>query len=72
MKCQQSEGVNAMQLFCIDRYNGGVNGVFLDSTVRKIGLKELWKLKWHRRFNTNWPTPDWVSEASWMKNFKDY
>jgi prepilin-type N-terminal cleavage/methylation domain-containing protein/prepilin-type processing-associated H-X9-DG protein len=63
---------NAMQLFCIDRHNGGINGVFLDFSVRKIGLKELWKLKWHRRFNTNWPTADWASEAPWMTKFKDY
>ena len=60
---------DAMQMFCIDRHNGAVNGVFLDSTVRKIGLKELWKLKWHRRFNTNWPTPVW---PPWMRGFKDY
>ncbi|MHC4571884.1 MAG: type II secretion system protein [Planctomycetota bacterium] len=63
---------NAMQMFCIDRHSGCVEGVFLDGTVRKIGLKELWKLKWHRRFNTNWPTPDWASEAPWMRKFKDY
>ena len=67
-----SWSMNAIKMFCIDRHNGGVNGVFLDFSVRKIGLKELWKLKWHRRFNTNWPTPDWASEAPWMTKFKDY
>jgi len=63
---------NAMKMFCIDRHSGGINGVFLDGTVRKIGLKELWKLKWHRRYNLSWPTPDWRAEAPWMNKFKDY
>jgi len=63
---------NAMKMFCIDRHGGYVHGVFLDFSVRKIGLKELWKLKWHRRYNLNWPAPDWRSLAPWMNKFKDY
>ncbi|MHC5059956.1 MAG: prepilin-type N-terminal cleavage/methylation domain-containing protein [Planctomycetota bacterium] len=55
--------------FCMNRHEGFVNSVFLDSSVRKIGLKELWKLKWHRKFDTNAPTPEW---PDWMKKFKDY
>ncbi|MBW8041329.1 MAG: prepilin-type N-terminal cleavage/methylation domain-containing protein [Planctomycetes bacterium] len=62
-------GYNAeMHHFCIDRHNGFINGVFLDWTVRKIGLKELWKLKWHREFDTSgWPGA-W---PNWMRQFKD-
>ena len=30
-----------------------VNGVFLDFSVRRIGLKELRTFKWHRSFDTN-------------------
>ncbi|MHC4800396.1 MAG: hypothetical protein ACYTF1_27465 [Planctomycetota bacterium] len=63
---------NAMQFFCIDRHEGGINGVFIDWSARKIGLKELWRLKWHNRFETDYPAPDWESEASWMTKFKDY
>ena len=62
---------------CIDRHNGGVNYLFMDYSVRKVGLKELWTLKWHQSFNTAGPwtraggvePEDW---PLWMRNFKDY
>lgn len=44
---------NGMRLFCIDRHDGTINGVFLDLSARKIGLKELWMLKWHKEFDTS-------------------
>ena len=63
--------------FIINRHNGYINGLFLDRSVRKVGLKELWTLKWYSSFDTanewtraggvrpdNWP--------EWMRNFKDY
>ena len=37
---------------CMDRHDGGVNCLFLDWSVRKVGLKELWTLKWVKP----WPT----------------
>jgi len=63
--------------FCINRHDGFVNGLFLDWSVRKVGLKELWTLKWHREYNTAGPwtkaggvkPEDW---PKWMKHFKDY
>ena len=63
--------------FCLNRHSGAVNCLFMDSSVRKVGLKELWTLKWHRNFNTagRWTrargvTPeDW---PEWMRNFKEY
>ena len=63
--------------FCINRHNGHVNGLFLDWSVRKIGLKELWVLKWHDEFDTagRWTKAggmqpdDW---PEWMRSFKDY
>ena len=63
--------------FCINRHEGGVNSLFMDWSVRKVGLKELWKLKWHRDFDTNGPwtkaggaqPEDW---PEWMRGFKDY
>jgi len=68
---------NEMMHFCIDRHNSFINMAFLDWSVRKVGLKELWTLKWHRQFPVNgfWtkaggcaPT-DW---PQWMQRFKDY
>jgi len=36
-----------MTYFCINRHDGGINGLFLDLSVRKVGLKELWMLRWN-------------------------
>lgn len=68
---------NSMRRFCIDRHDGSVNAAFLDSSVRKIGLKQLWTLRWHRKFNVAnaWTraggarTQDW---PEWMRNFREY
>ncbi len=68
---------NAIRSFCMNRHNGFVNGVFMDWSVRRVGLKELWKLKWHRRFNVNGPwtkaggvqLSDW---PQWMRKFKEH
>jgi len=69
---------NEWNVVCIDRHSGSVNCVFADmSTVRKIGLKELWTLKWHQKFNTSgiWTkaggvqTSDW---PQWMRSYKEY
>jgi prepilin-type processing-associated H-X9-DG protein len=61
--------VDNMKRFCINRHDGYINGVFLDSSVRKIGLKELWKLNWHRGYDLNANPPAW---PSWMRGFKNY
>ena len=65
-------GVNAMRLYCMDRHNGGINAAFLDASARKIELKGLWKLMWHRNFDTNGP---WAKKDSnwpaWMEKFGD-
>lgn len=58
--------------FCIDRHFKAINGVFLDSSVQKIGLKELWRLKWSRNFNIHAVPQDWTYGNGWMVNFKDY
>jgi prepilin-type N-terminal cleavage/methylation domain-containing protein/prepilin-type processing-associated H-X9-DG protein len=66
-----------MKPFCIDRHaNGTVNALFMDWSVRPIGLKELWKLKWNRNFDTNGPwTPNGgvLDEKwpEWMRPFRN-
>jgi hypothetical protein len=58
-----------MRHFCIDRHNECINSVFMDWSVKKVGLKELWRLKWHREFDTSgWPGV-W---PEWMRSFRDY
>jgi len=61
----------------MNRHEGHINGLFLDWSVRKIGLKELWTLKWHKDWDTAGPwtkrggvkPEDW---PEWMRQFKDY
>jgi len=61
----------------MNRHRGVVNGIFMDWSIRKAGLKELWTLKWHREYNTHGPltkaggvqSSDW---PEWIRRFKDY
>jgi hypothetical protein len=60
-----------MQRYNINRHEYSINICFVDLSVKRVGLKQLWELKWHRLFNTNCipPSYDW---PEWMKNCKDY
>jgi prepilin-type N-terminal cleavage/methylation domain-containing protein/prepilin-type processing-associated H-X9-DG protein len=66
-----------MQRFCLDRHDGHMNYLFLDWSVRKVGLKESWVLKWHTAYVTAGPwtmaggvlPSDW---PEWMRKYKDY
>ncbi len=66
-----------MRRVCINRHDGFINMAFLDWSVRKIGIKELWTLKWHKTYQVNgaWTSAggimpeDW---PDWMIDFKDY
>jgi len=46
-------GQGSMRVFTMLRHNKGINIVFGDGSVRRVGLQELWGIKWHRTFNTN-------------------
>ena len=66
-----------MMHFCIDRHNSVTNHAFLDWSVRAVGLKELWTLKWHRQYNTMgyWTQAGGAQPGTWpewMRKFKDY
>ncbi len=66
-----------MMTVCINRHDGSINMLFRDWSVRKVGLKELWTFKWHRKFDTAGPwtkaggaqAEDW---PIWMRDFKAY
>jgi prepilin-type N-terminal cleavage/methylation domain-containing protein/prepilin-type processing-associated H-X9-DG protein len=71
------EGRGLRQDFCINRHNGYINGMFLDWSVRRIGLKELWTLKWSEESDTagSWTKAGGVRPEDWpywMRGFKDY
>lgn len=66
-----------IRIFCINRHDGFINVLFMDWTTRKVGLKELWTLKWHRNFNTlgPWTRAGYVQPSDWpewMRSFRDY
>ncbi len=66
-----------MKHFCIDRHNGTNNHLFLDWSVRAVGIKELWTLKWHKEFDTRgrWTLSGGVAPSDWpewMRGFKEY
>jgi prepilin-type N-terminal cleavage/methylation domain-containing protein/prepilin-type processing-associated H-X9-DG protein len=63
--------------FSINRHDGYVNCLFMDWSVRRVGLKELWKIKYWRDYYAEggctaggglypqeWP--------EWMRGFEDY
>jgi prepilin-type N-terminal cleavage/methylation domain-containing protein len=66
-----------MKRFCVNRHNRHSQGVFLDLATHKLGLKELWTLKWHREFDTGGPwtraggatAQDW---PDWMRDMTEY
>ncbi len=60
-----------MQHFCIDRHNKKINGVFFDLATQKIPLKKLWKLKWHRTFDTRGYTENGRTWPDWMRSFSE-
>lgn len=49
--------------YCLNRHAAAVNVCFMAGSVRKIRLKELWDLKWHREYNLSEPLPQW---PEWM------
>ena len=71
-------GNSHMPRCCINRHGGFVCVVFADGSARKVGLKELWVLKWHRSFNTAGP---WtragrgagaIAWPAWLSRFPEY
>jgi len=73
----EDNGDNSMGPFSINRHNEHINGLFLDWSVRRIGIKELWTLKWHLQFDTlnRWTKAGGVQPEDWpewMRRFKNY
>lgn len=71
------QGTNHMARCAINRHDGSLNVLFCDFSARKVGLKELWTLKWHRAYNTagiytkagGMNPADW---PDWIRKFPDY
>ncbi len=74
---QVRSDANALNRFCINRHDGFINASFMDYSIRKVGLKELWTLNWHRGFNRAgpWTTAGGIQPSDWpewMRRLKDY
>lgn len=68
---------NNMGRCCINRHQGFVSTAFMDFSARRVALKELYTLKWHRAFNTAgpWTKAGGVTASmwpKWIRNFPDY
>ncbi len=70
-------GSNEIRRVCLNRHNEAINSTFLDWSVRKVDLKELWTLKWHKNFDMSndltsaggATEDDW---PEWMQGMKAY
>ena len=68
---------DSINRFCINRHQSFINAAFLDYSVKKVTLKQLWTLKWNRAYNTAniWTKVGDVQPGDWpewMKNLPDY
>jgi len=77
----QIDRPGGIKYFCINRHDGWINGLFFDWSVRRIGLKELWTLRWDPHYSARmlshspWTTAGGVQPSDWpkwMRRFKDY
>ena len=59
---------NHMRRFTVNRHDKKLNVLFMDGMIKTISPKELWRLKWHKKYNTSAPLPQW---PEWMSRFKD-
>ena len=65
-------GSNSIRPFCIPRHGGSINSLFMDWSIRKVGIKELWTLEWYPGFDTHgpWTRTGSVDWPEWMRRFK--
>jgi hypothetical protein len=79
------EGDGEINRFNINRHRYSVNFVFLDWSVRKVGLRQLWAIRWSSqktegsRPSSVWGNlsvvPDWNKKEQWpewMWNSQNY
>ena len=60
---------NEMMHFALDRHSRGVNAVMMEGSVRHVGIKGLWKVKWHKKYDERRGfTGEW---PEWMASFSD-
>jgi prepilin-type processing-associated H-X9-DG protein len=66
-----------MRRVCLNRHSQAINVAFMDWSIRKVDLKELWTLKWHKNFNTHgaWTKAGGATAdkwPDWMKGMTEH
>jgi len=59
---------NHMRRFTVNRHDEKLNVLFMDGMIKTVSPKELWRLKWHKNYDTSAPLPQW---PEWMNSFKE-
>ena len=62
-ECEQNSN---MSVFCMPRHSRRTNMLFMDKSVRRIGLRSLWSLKWHTQYKP--ADPAYIIWPQWMKD----
>ncbi|MHC4423273.1 MAG: type II secretion system protein [Planctomycetota bacterium] len=63
---------NEMRRVCIKRHSPyHVRVLYLDLSVDKKTIKEVWRLRWHKEWPPDYPLPIWEDEAPWMEGVPD-
>ncbi|MEN8127682.1 MAG: prepilin-type N-terminal cleavage/methylation domain-containing protein [Planctomycetota bacterium] len=60
---------DSLKRVCINRHRNAINVVFMDRSVKKVGLKGIWRLKWSHKWDTSCLPPNAWPE--WMQRFDD-
>jgi len=68
------QGESRMARVCTNRHRSSIYSSFADGSVRQVGLKELWTLRWHRQFQINgpWTHPGGVTSDLWPQWIRPY
>jgi hypothetical protein len=66
-----------IQLCTPDRHQAAISVSFFDGSAHRVGLKGLWRLKWHPLWNleNRWTKAGGVSPNDWpvwMQKMEDY
>jgi prepilin-type N-terminal cleavage/methylation domain-containing protein len=67
--CRLTGDGDSMGRFCLNRHAAAINMLMLDYSVKKAGLKSLWRQRWGKHWTPrSYPTPTW---PAWMAGMKD-
>ena len=59
-----ADGARGLDRVCTNRHGGGINILYMDWSAKEVGLKDLWRQKWHRDYVPQqqlWP--EWIEKA---------